>query len=163
MAKKNIEKSKKTPPYGKLATGLLVGIILVSGGVLLNKKPAEAADVVVYKSPTCGCCKAWTSHLKDNGFTVEVHNQRDMNPIKTEMGVPRHLQSCHTAQVGNYVLEGHVPADVIARMLKEQPQIKGLAVPGMPMGSPGMEGARKDAYDILAFQQDGKTTVYASR
>lgn len=136
---------------------------MVTGGILLSRQPAGAADVVVYKSPTCGCCKKWISHLKDNGYTVEVHNQRNMGPVKAELGVPRHLQSCHTAKVGGYVVEGHVPAEVIVRLLKEKPQIKGLAVPGMPMGSPGMEGPRNDAYDILTFQQNGKTTVYASR
>jgi hypothetical protein len=86
-----------------------------------------------------------------------------MSPIKTELGVPRHLQSCHTATVGGYVLEGHVPAEEIARLLKEKPQIKGLAVPGMPMGSPGMDGPRKDAYDVVTFQENGRTTVFASR
>lgn len=119
--------------------------------------------MVVYKSPTCGCCKNWVNHLKENGYSVEVHNQRNMNSIKSELGVPRHLQSCHTAKVGGYVVEGHVPADVIGRLLKEKPQIKGLAVPGMPMGSPGMEGPRKDAYDILTFQENGRNTVYSSR
>ena len=123
----------------------------------------EAADVVVYKSPTCGCCKNWISHLQENGFTVEVHNRHDMSPIKSELGVPRHLQSCHTAKVGDYVVEGHVPAEEIARLLDEKPAVMGLAVPGMPMGSPGMEGPRKDAYDILTFQKNGRTSVYARR
>ncbi|MCU7864627.1 MAG: DUF411 domain-containing protein [Candidatus Thiodiazotropha sp. (ex Lucinoma borealis)] len=163
MAKKRVEKSSKSPVYGKLTIWLLVGVGLVTGGILLSRQPAGAADVVVYKSPTCGCCKKWISHLKDNGYTVEVHNQRNMDPVKAELGVPRHLQSCHTAKVGGYVVEGHVPADVIVRLLKEKPQIKGLAAPGMPMGSPGMEGPRNDAYDILTFQQNGKTTIYASR
>ncbi|MEN8167256.1 MAG: DUF411 domain-containing protein [Pseudomonadota bacterium] len=131
--------------------------------MLLIAQPAEAADVVIYKSPTCGCCKNWVSHLQENGFTVEVHERRNMSPIKTELGVPRQLQSCHTAKVGGYVVEGHVPADVITRLLKEKPPVKGLAVPGMPMGSPGMEGPRKDPYDILTFQESGKTSVYASR
>ena len=118
---------------------------------------------MVYKSPTCGCCKDWVSHLKENGFTVEVHNHRNLNPIKDEMGVPRHMQSCHTAKVGSYVIEGHVPADVVARLLKEKPDIEGLAMPGMPMGSPGMEGPRKDKYDILTLEKSGRTSVYASR
>ncbi|MCU7931026.1 MAG: DUF411 domain-containing protein [Candidatus Thiodiazotropha sp. (ex Codakia rugifera)] len=163
MATKRVKKSNKLPTYGKLAGWLLLGVSLVTGGILLSQQPAGAADIVVYKSPTCGCCKKWIDHLKDNGFTVEVHNQRNMNPVKKELGVPRHLQSCHTAKVGGYVVEGHVPANLIVRLLKDKPQIKGLAVPGMPMGSPGMEGPRSDAYDILTFQQNGKTTVYASR
>jgi hypothetical protein len=163
MAKKKITKSNKSSAYGKLTAWLLTGVMLVIGGVLISQQTSEAADVVVYKSPTCGCCKEWISHLKENGYTVEVRNQRNMNPIKAELGVPRHLQSCHTAKVGGYVVEGHVPADEIARLLKEKTQIKGLAVPGMPMGSPGMEGPRKDAYDVLAFQENGKITIYASR
>lgn len=141
----------------------LGGITLVTGVVLFGQPPARAADVVVYKSPTCGCCKDWISHLKESGYSMEVHDRRDMSPIKMEMGVPRQLQSCHTAKVGGYVIEGHVPADVIARLLKEKPDIKGLAVPGMPMGSPGMEGPRKDPYDVMTFQENGKTAVYASR
>ncbi len=163
MTKKKIEKSKKLPVYGKLAAWLLTGITLVAGGVLFSQQPAEAADVVVYKSPTCGCCKDWVSHMKENGYTVEVHNQRNMSSIKTELGVPRNMQSCHTAKIGGYVIEGHVPADVVARLLKEKPPIKGLAVPGMPMGSPGMEGPRKDPYNVVTIQENGKTTVYASR
>ena len=163
MSKKKIEKSKKSPAYGKLAAWLLVGTALVTGSVLYSQQPAGVADVVVYKSPTCGCCKDWVKHLKESGYTVEEHNRPNMSPIKTELGVPRHLQSCHTAKVGGDVVEGHVPADVIARLLKEKPQVKGLAVPGMPMGSPGMDGPRRDAYDVLTFQQNGKTAVYASR
>lgn len=162
MKKQKITKSNQSSAYGKLVAWL-TGITLMMSSMLLIAQPANAADVVVYKSPTCGCCKNWISHLQENGFTVEVHNRRNMSPIKTELGVPRHLQSCHTATVGGYVLEGHVPAEEIARLLKEKPQIKGLAVPGMPMGSPGMEGPRKDAYDVVTFQENGRTTVFASR
>ena len=86
-----------------------------------------------------------------------------MAPVKARMGVPRHLQSCHSARVGGYVVEGHVPADDIARLLKDKPQVKGLAVPGMPMGSPGMEGPRKDAYEVLSFQDNGGIDVYSRR
>lgn len=163
MVKKTIKRSKISPAYGKLAAWLLAGVTLVTGGVLFSQQPAGAADIVVYKSPTCGCCKEWVSHLRENGFTVDVRNERNMNPVKVKFGVPGHLQSCHTAKVGGYVVEGHVPADVIARMLKEKPQIMGLSVPGMVMGSPGMEGPRKDPYDVLTFEKNGKTSVYASR
>lgn len=139
--------------------GTLIGLI----AVVVNQSAAQATDIVVYKSPSCGCCKKWVSHLEKNGYSIEVHNQYDMSPIKAEYDVPRRLQSCHTAKVGDYVIEGHVPADEIDRLLKEKPQITGLAVPGMPMGSPGMEGPRKDAYDVLSFTKNGKTTVYANR
>ena len=162
MSKKESERQKKSPALGKLATWLLAGIILAAGGVLLLQQPAGAIEVIVYKSPTCGCCKEWVNHLEENGFLVEVHNRRSMSPLKEEFGVPRQLRSCHTAKVGGYVVEGHVPANEIFRILKEKLQIDGLAVPGMPIGSPGMEGARKDSYDVLTFQNNGETTVYAS-
>ena len=160
MTKKQTKKSNKSLT---LATLLLVISTLVIGTLLLNQKTAEAADVVVYKSPTCGCCSKWVDHMRDSGFSVEVHDRRNMSPIKSEMGIPRHLQSCHTAMVGGYVIEGHVPASEIVRMLRQKPSIKGLAVPGMPMGSPGMEGPRSDPYDVLSIQHDGKTRVFASK
>lgn len=150
--------SQKAWPYWALTLAILigVGIAVVTGG-------SRAADIVVYKSPTCGCCGKWVEHMKEAGFTVDVENLRDLKPVKAEYGVPRSLQSCHTAMVGGYVVEGHVPADVVQRMLKEKPDIKGLAVPGMPMGSPGMEGPRKDSYKVLSIAQDGSTRVYERR
>lgn len=161
MTIKKATKPKESSGFGKLTIWLLAGITLVAGSMLLSQQPARAADVVVYKSPTCGCCKEWVNHLQENGFSVEVHDRRDMNPVKVELGVPRHLQSCHTAKVSNYVIEGHVPANDIKRLLKEKPAIAGLSAPGMPMGSPGMEGPRKDPYDVLTFQREGKTTVFS--
>ena len=121
------------------------------------------ADIIVYKSETCGCCNDWIDHLEDNNFIVETFNREDMNLVKLQLGgVPSNLQSCHTAKIGDYIVEGHVHAEQITRMLKEKPDIKGLSVPGMPMGSPGMEGYRNDAYDVLAFNDDDSFTVYAS-
>ncbi|MCG7932755.1 MAG: DUF411 domain-containing protein [Candidatus Thiodiazotropha lotti] len=154
-------KSKLTVTRATLAGALFVGVMLLIGGLLLDQRFVRADDVVVYKSPTCGCCKAWVSHLRENGFEVTVHNRRNMDPIKSKLGVPWQLQSCHTAQVGEYVIEGHVPAADIVRLLREKPPVKGLSAPGMPMGSPGMEGPRKDPYEVLTFQPDGKTSVYA--
>jgi hypothetical protein len=121
--------------------------------------------MVVYKTPTCGCCRAWVEHAQAAGFVVEVHDTADVAPIKRENGLPQHLASCHTAIVDGYVIEGHVPADVIRKLLAERPQVAGIAVPGMPMGSPGMEvpGGRKDPYDIMAFARDGKVSVYETR
>lgn len=124
---------------------------------------AENATIVVYKSPTCGCCAKWVDHLKENGFQVETRDMMDVAPIKTDLGVPRHLESCHTGVVNGYAVEGHVPADVIVRLLRERPKVAGIAVPGMPMGSPGMEGPRSEPYDIVAFKADGDTKVYESR
>ena len=125
--------------------------------------PYSNADIIVYKSETCGCCNDWIDHLEDNNFIVETFNREDMNLVKLQLGgVPSNLQSCHTAKIGDYIVEGHVHADQITRMLKEKPDIKGLSVPGMPMGSPGMEGYRNDAYNVLAFNDDDSFTVYAS-
>ena len=119
--------------------GGLAAVIGVLG--LLATQQSVAADIVVYKSPTCGCCGKWVKHMEDAGFSVDVEDRRDLTPIKAELGVPGRMQSCHTAKVGDYIVEGHVPADLVRRMLDEKPDIKGLAVPGMPMGSPGMEVA----------------------
>lgn len=124
--------------------------------------PVFAAEVTVYKSPTCGCCKQWVKHLQTNGFSVITHDVADIMPYKAANGVPAALGSCHTAKVDGYVIEGHVPASEIKRLLKERPAVRGLAVPGMPAGSPGMEqGAHKDRYDVLTFDAHGKTAVYS--
>jgi hypothetical protein len=165
MSKNNRTKFRVSTGYAVLIALLITAGVVGLGSLLLNQKSAQAADIVVYKSSTCGCCKKWVSHLEQNGYTVEVHNQNrnKLSSIKAEMGVPRGLQSCHTAKIGGYVIEGHVPADEIARLLKEKPQIKGLVVPGMPMGSPGMEGPKQDSYDVLALQENGETSIFASK
>ena len=120
-------------------------------------------NIIVYKGATCSCCDDWIDHLEDHDFIVDTQNKDNMNLAKLQLGgVPRNLQSCHTAKIGGYIVEGHVHADQIAKMLKEKPSIKGLTVPGMPIGSPGMEGSRNEAYDVLAFNEDGSFTVYAS-
>jgi hypothetical protein len=126
---------------------------------------SDGTRMVVYKTPTCGCCRAWVDSMQAAGFAVEVHDMPDVAPVKQEHGVPGHLASCHTAIVDGYVVEGHAPADVIRRMLAERPQVAGIAVPGMPAGSTGMEvpGGRKDPYDIIAFSRDGKVSVYETR
>lgn len=124
---------------------------------------SNLVPIKVYKDPNCGCCKLWVEHLEKNGFKVEVMDLPDLTAVKQKYGVGQELQSCHTAVVGDYTVEGHVPADLIHKMLKEKPAIAGLAVPGMPMGSPGMEGATKERYDVLTFDRAGRTTVYAQR
>lgn len=142
-----------------------IGAMLLPLAALLMLGPAAAAaaDVVVFKSPSCGCCKAWVKHLEQNGLSVEVHDRYDMSAVKEQLAVPAKLRSCHSALADDYLIEGHVPADLIQRVVGERPEVMGLAVPGMPMGSPGMEGPRKDEYAVLAFEHDGKTTVYAER
>jgi hypothetical protein len=124
---------------------------------------AAARNIKVYKDANCGCCKEWIRHLEQNGFTVEAIDMPDLSAVKTKYGVTSQLQACHTAVIGDYVVEGHVPADLIVKMLDEKPAIAGIAVPGMPAGSPGMEGATKEKYDVLTFDRAGRTTVYAQR
>ncbi len=121
-------------------------------------------SVRVYRDPTCGCCGLWVEHLRKAGFVATVTEVEDMGAIKTKYGVPPRVGSCHTALVGNYVLEGHVPADDVRRLLKERPDIAGIGVPGMPIGSPGMEvaGMKPQAYDVLAFDKKGTTRVFSS-
>ena len=136
--------------------------ILVSALGVAFSTPSFATEITVYKSPTCGCCKEWVKHLQANGFSVKAHDVADITVHKTANGVPAKLASCHTAKVDGYVIEGHVPASDIKRLLKERPAVSGLAVPGMPVGSPGMEhGEHKDRYEVLTFDKQGKTGVYA--
>lgn len=133
------------------AIGVGGGLWLLTGGTSV-----EAADMVVYKSPSCGCCAAWIEHIEANGISVEVEERYDMSPIKAAMGVPEQLESCHTAKIGGYTIEGHVPADDIKLLLAERPDAKGLAVPGMPIGSPGMEqGDTKDPYVVVLYGDKG--------
>ncbi|MDP4547774.1 DUF411 domain-containing protein [Marinobacter sp. MDS2] len=121
-----------------------------------------APSIHVYKSPTCGCCGDWIDHLEENGFEVTATNSNDMGRIKAEAGLIPGLGSCHTAIVNDYVIEGHVPADDIKRLLSEAPKATGLSVPGMPAGSPGMEmGDRKDHYKVILFNEQGQTRVFA--
>ncbi len=126
--------------------------------------PAQAAPaMMVYKDPNCGCCKSWVSLMRAAGFEISARDTPDMPAIKQRYKVPAALASCHTALVGGYVVEGHVPADLITRLLKEKPKVLGLTVPGMPIGSPGMEGGTREAYEVLTFDAAGKTTVFARR
>jgi hypothetical protein len=135
--------------------GLLFTLIVVSH--------ALAIEVQVYKSPYCGCCSNWSEHLEENSFTVITEEMSDMKAFKDKLGIPVHLRSCHTAVIEGYFIEGHVPASDIERLLKEHPVIKGLAVPGMPTGSPGMEqGNRRDRYNVLGINNDGSTFIYSS-
>ena len=144
---------------------LVAGVLLVGLNSLAacsdSGKLEGLEPITVYKSPTCRCCSKWVSHLKDNGFEVEAINRRDMGGVKSEAGIPHLLASCHTAIISGYVIEGHVPATDIKRLLKERPDVTGLIVPGMPMGSPGVEGRRQDPYEVLTFTPSGETTVFS--
>ncbi|MCC7010318.1 MAG: DUF411 domain-containing protein [Acidobacteria bacterium] len=144
------------------------GALVVAAPLRSLGAQGTAGNVLeVWKSPTCGCCGNWVAHMRANGFTTTVHDIADVAPIKRKHGVPPALESCHTALVGGIVLEGHVPADLV-RQLQQQRKanavVLGLAVPGMPVGSPGMEqGDRKDSYDVIAFDKKGLTKVFARR
>jgi hypothetical protein len=123
--------------------------------------PAAASIVVdVYKSPTCGCCTKWIAHLRSEGFVVTVHDIDNVDLYRTRVGVPSALSACHTAHVDGYVVEGHVPAADIRKLLAQRPKAMGLAVPGMPLGSPGMDALHTSGYEVLLFQPNGATQVY---
>lgn len=174
--------------FGKIGIGVVsIGVALLAGGcapeasaedgrtaastpanamvdATLAATIAETPTIKVYKSPTCGCCALWVDHMREAGFELDVEDTDDMIDIKVDAGLPLQLQSCHTALVDGYVFEGHIPAEVIARFLAEKPSASGLAVPGMPIGSPGMEfGDRVDPYDVLQFDAAGNTSIYESR
>lgn len=136
----------------KLAVAALIGLPMLAS--------AATQAVEVYKSATCGCCEEWVKHLLANGLKVNAHNVANPSDTREKMGIPDRLGSCHTAVVGGYAIEGHVPAAEIKRLLAEQPKAKGLAVPAMPPGSPGMEGSMHMPYDVLLVRADGSTTVY---
>lgn len=121
---------------------------------------AAAPVIDVYKSESCGCCSAWVDHLKANGFAPRVVNVENPSDYRERGGIPDKLGSCHTGMIQGYAIEGHVPASDIKRLLVQKPKAKGLAVPAMPLGSPGMEGPRKDPYDVLLVQANGSTKVF---
>lgn len=152
--------AKRIWKTGVLATA--TALVAVTAVIATTSRTADAT-ITVYKSPTCGCCSKWVDHLRAAGFDVETSDVDNLGPVKAHFGVGRELASCHTAVIGDYVIEGHVPADVIGRLLAERPAVKGLAVPGMPVGSPGMEGSYREPYSILAFDERGQTSVYERR
>lgn len=156
---------------------LLIGVILVSGCSPSAQVPVSAAVVktpmsasqglplaLVHKSPTCGCCELWVDHLKEAGFQVEVRDAEDITPVKQRLGVPYGKGSCHTAEIGGYFVEGHVPAADIKRLLAEKPNAKGLVLPGMPMGSPGMEApdGKAQPYTVELVGRDGTTSPFSA-
>ena len=144
-------------------TKKVIGTLSVVAAMLVAPATfAQGEEVVVYKDPNCGCCGAWAEHMREHGFAVREIATREMALVKSEAGVPRALGSCHTATVGGYVVEGHVPAADVRRMLDERPAFAGIAVPGMPLGSPGMEGPYPpQSYEVIGFDGKGETKVYA--
>lgn len=137
--------------------GAMLGLAGAAAAYAIPALAEGPAKVLVHRSPTCGCCGKWADALRAAGFDVTVVNESDMAPVKTRLGVPSDLSSCHTAEIGGYAVEGHVPVDAIQRLLRDKPKAAGIAAPGMPMGSPGMEmGAEKDEYEIVLFGPEGR-------
>jgi hypothetical protein len=137
------------PALARRAVLRLSGLALAAA--CLPAAASTAIPATVHKNPWCGCCLAWVAHLERHGFAVTVVDVEDLAPLKQKLGVPVHLASCHTAEIDGYTIEGHVPAEAIHRLLDERPAVAGLAVPGMPAGSPGMESDMPEAYDVIAF------------
>ena len=145
------------------AAGLAVALLPTA--IRANPRTTAPTPLEVWKDPNCGCCQDWVDHMQANGFDVKVHATGN-NAVRARLGLPQKLGSCHTALVGGYVVEGHVPAGDVRKLLLQKPKALGLAVPGMPVGSPGMDGAvygdRRDPYDVLLVAHDGSTRVFNS-
>ena len=157
-----------------LVVGLMAGSLAFARCSLVTDNSASSTqstgaeqvtsnqELTVFRSPTCGCCGQWIEHMEATGFTVKDNVTEDMTAIKEQYGVPANLASCHTTIVDGYVVEGHIPAQDVQRLLAEKPDIAGIAVPGMPIGSPGMEsGDYVEPYTVFSFQEDGATDVFA--
>lgn len=142
----------------KLPVRSLLLLLLIAGGTAWAQ---SATQIEVFKSPYCGCCEKWVEHMEKSGFKVSAHNVNDVPAARKNLGMPDRFGSCHTAKVGGYVVEGHVPAADIQRLLKEKPKAIGLAAPGMPQGSPGMETATPVPYETLLIQADGSARLFA--
>jgi hypothetical protein len=148
----------------RISVVALMAVVVSMSSASAQRQAPQGPLVQVYKTPTCGCCANWVKHLQDNGFATRVVDMPDLADVKTKNGVPTSAQSCHTATVDGYVIEGHVPAADVKRLLKDRPAVLGLAVPGMPIGSPGMEvpGVKAASYNVMSFDRGGKLTVFAS-
>jgi hypothetical protein len=140
----------------------VVPAILVAMFVIAVASASQRPVIEVYKSATCGCCGKWVEHLRQHGFSVQTTDVQNLSEIKAKYNVPGQLGSCHTGIVQGYVIEGHVPATDVLRLLQERPKVVGIAVPGMPMGSPGMEGPRAEAYEVVSFDQTSQVKVFSS-
>jgi hypothetical protein len=143
---------------------VLVALAAVLSACTQTGAASTPGVVTMYSSPTCGCCGIWAQHLEDSGFTVKTVKRADIASVRQQKGVPGTLASCHTAEVGGYVVEGHIPADAVRRLLAERPNVRGIAVPGMPVGSPGMEqpSGREDPYTIFSFDENGRSAIWAT-
>ncbi len=145
-----------------MAAFIALALTTAAAPKLPSAAPAKKPTITVYKDPGCGCCKKWIEHLIKHGYHVDARDTPGMAEIKRTLGVPHRIAACHTAVVNGYLIEGHVPAADIDRLLAQRPTVAGLAVPGMPMGSPGMEGGIAQRYQVVSFDKSGKTAVFAS-
>ncbi len=166
-SKGSMQRERKVPWFlltAGAAAVALFAVIFWPGAPATFAEDAEVADMVVYKTASCSCCGKWVEHVRSAGLKVEVVNVTNTQPTRARLGVPPRLGSCHTAAIGDYWVEGHVPVDLIQQLIAEKPKdIRGLAVPGMVMGSPGMEGPNPVRYNIVAHDGDGNTTIFATR
>jgi hypothetical protein len=153
--------------FVRVALGVVAGALALPRDLLaMGQQPTNARRrMTIYKSPSCDCCKKWVEHVRSTGWIIDVKDVDDVEPIKDKARVPRQLRSCHTAIVGRFVFEGHVPVDLIKAFMERPRGVAGLAVPGMPVGSPGMEvpGRPADRYQVMGYYGDGRTFVYATR
>ena len=140
-----------------LLTVLVLGLTYFSE---VTSDKTNANEVVVYQSKSCGCCKKWVKHLEDSGFKVKSEFVSDVTEVKLKMNLPMRLASCHTAVANGYIIEGHVPASAIRKLFSEKPSIKGISVPGMPIGTPGMEGSHRESYEVIAFKENGTEKIF---
>ncbi|MDV3350120.1 DUF411 domain-containing protein [Leptolyngbyaceae cyanobacterium CCMR0082] len=157
-----INRIKRLGSIGLITIGLIVTGCSLAQGPAPISQAALASEINVFRSPTCGCCGLWIEHMRDAGFEVNDQITEDMAAIKEQYGVPENLKSCHTTVVDGYIVEGHIPAEDVAQLLTEKPDIAGIAVPGMPIGSPGMEsGNYVEPYTVFSFEKDGLIATFA--
>lgn len=159
--------SVKPTARGVSRRTLVISMTAAAGGggafvwsLLGSSEPAHAETITVWASPDCGCCTGWISYMRGKGYRVVVNNVGDPVPIKISLGIPRALHSCHTAKIGNYIVEGPVPVAAVAKLLEERPELKGIALPGMPEGSPGMPGV-SGVYRVFGFSANGSSRPFA--
>lgn len=146
---------------GEVAAGAAGGAATTLAASPTRAVADALPTALVYKTPSCGCCNLWVDHLREAGFEVDARNLNDLIPVKIDAGVPPRMSSCHTALIDGYVVEGHIPAEHVKRLLDERPDVVGIAVPGMPIGSPGMEGIGARPYQVLSWDREGNVEVYA--
>jgi hypothetical protein len=147
-------------PIEKAMKKLIGLVLLVSANIVFAQQAVKTVDM--YENPSCPCCKNWAAYMRENGYKVNVHNVDDIDAARRKLGMPQKYGSCHTAVIGGYLVEGHVPVSDIQKLLTEKPKAIGLAVPGMVTGSPGMEGANPQHYNTLLVRSDGSASVYAN-